>query len=312
MPHDRTPAISDHPTAACSRDSLVAAITAFLARTQRFDLAGIRETLEREIDLAGDEALATLTGRLTTAGLAWGYHPVDPLARRLHYVLAERVLSEDPVLTGLDFVGGVRHAPILIFANHLSYSDANLVEVALRRAGYGDVSDRLAAVAGPKVYSNVRRRFSSLCFGTIKVPQSTSVSSEDAVMNPRDVANAARVSIEAARDRLRQGDALLIFPEGTRSRSGGMQPLLHGATRYVDGFDGWILPLGITGTENLFPIDETALAPVPIALHFGEPFRASDLRQQAGGSRRATIDRIGAAIAALLPSSYQGAYTASA
>ncbi len=308
MPHDRTPAIIDDPAAGCSRDSLIAAITAFLARTQRFDLTGIRETLEREIDLAGGEALARLTSRLTTAGSAWGYHPADSLARRLHDVLAERVLSEDPVLTGLDFVGRVRHEPILIFANHLSYSDANLVEVALRRAGYGDVSDRLVAVAGPKVYSSVRRRFSSLCFGTIKVPQSTSVSSEDAIMKSRDVAMAARVSIQAARDRLRQGDALLIFPEGTRSRSGGMQPLLPGATRYLEGFDGWLLPLGITGTENLFPIDENALEPVPIALHFGQPFRASDLRRQAGGSRRESIDRIGAAIAALLPSPYRGAY----
>ena len=91
-----------------------------------------------------------------------------------------------------------------------------------------------------------------------------------------------------------------------------MQPLLQGATRYLDGFDGWILPLGITGTENLFPIDENALQPVPIALHFGEPFRASDLRRQAGLSRRATVDRIGGAIAALLPPSYRGAYAASA
>ncbi len=129
-------------------------------------------------------------------------------------------------------------------------------------------------------------------------------------MTPRDVAVAARVAIDAARDRLQQRDALLIFPEGTRSRSGGMQPLLQGATRYLDGFDGSILPVGITGTENLFPIDETALAPVPIALHIGAPLNARDLWAQTGGSRRAVIDRIGAAIAALLPHAYQGEYRA--
>lgn len=308
MFQDQAPAVAGQ--AGCGRDSLIAAITAFLARTQRFDLDGIPGTLEREIDAAGNEALSTLALRLSNTGSGWGYYPADPLARRLHYVLAERVLSENPVVTGLEHLSGVRQEPVVIFANHLSYSDANLLEVVLRRAGFGDVSDRLAVVAGPKVYANVRRRFSSLCFGTIKVPQSTSVSSEDAIMSARDVAVAARESIDAARDRLQQGDALLIFPEGTRSRSGGMQPLLQGATRYLDGFDGRILPVGITGTENLFPIDETALAPVPIAVHIGATVSARELWDQTGGSRRAMIDRIGAAIAALLPQQYQGEYRA--
>jgi 1-acyl-sn-glycerol-3-phosphate acyltransferase len=308
MFHDQAPALPGQ--AGCGRDSLIAAIIAFLARTQRFDLDGIRDTLEREVDTAGNEALATLAVRLTNTGSRWGYHAADPLARRLHYVLAERVLSEDPVLTGREHLARMRREPVVLFANHLSYSDANLVEVVFRRAGFGDVTDRLAVVAGPKVYANVRRRFSSLCFGTIKVPQSTSVSSEDAMMSARDVAVAARVSIDAARDRLQHRDALLIFAEGTRSRTGGMQPLLQGATRYLDGYEGWILPVGITGTENLFPIDETALAPVPIALHIGVPFSARELREQTGGSRRAMTGRLGASIAAMLPQAYQGQYRA--
>jgi len=60
----------------------------------------------------------------------------------------------------------------------------------------------LTVVAGPKVYSSLRRRFSSLCFSTIKTPQSSAVSSEDAVMNAREVARAARQSIDVAHERL--------------------------------------------------------------------------------------------------------------
>ncbi len=103
----------------CGRDSLIAAITAFLARTQRFDLDGIRGMLDREVDAAGDDALAILALRLSNSGTRWGYHAADPLARRLHYVLADRVLSEDPVLTGLEHLSRIRREPVVFFGNHL-------------------------------------------------------------------------------------------------------------------------------------------------------------------------------------------------
>jgi 1-acyl-sn-glycerol-3-phosphate acyltransferase len=38
-------------------------------------------------------------------------------------------------------------------------------------------------------------------------------------MNAREVVRAARLTIEAARERLRNGDALVIFGEGTRSQT---------------------------------------------------------------------------------------------
>ena len=155
----------------------------------------------------------------------------------------------------------VRGTPLVIFANHLSYSDANVVEVILRSAGASCLADRLTAIAGPKVYSNVTRRFSSLCFGTIKVPQSSERSSEDAVMNPRDVARAARRAIEIAQERLSLGEALLIFAEGSRSRTAQMQQFLPGTARYLELPGTWVLPIGIAGTEKLFPIDGAGCIP---------------------------------------------------
>ena len=118
------------------------------------------------------------------------------------------------------------------------------------------MSDRLTVIAGPKVYSSLRRRFSSLCFGTIKTPQSSAVSSEEAVMNAREVARAARQSIDMAHERLFRGDALLVFAEGTRSRTREMQQTLTAVTRYFDFPDVWVLPAGITGTEAMFPIGD--------------------------------------------------------
>ena len=178
----------------------------------------------------------------------------------------------------------------------------------LQRSGGAALADRLTVIAGPKVYSSLKRRFSSLCFGTIKTPQNSALSTEDAVMNPREVARAARLSIDIAHERLASGDALLVFAEGTRSRNNGMQPLLAGASRYLDGPGTWILPVGIVGTEALFPVGGEALHPVRIETRIGRPIPASVLQAHAGGDRRLMMDVIGLAIAELLLPEYRGAY----
>ena len=68
----------------------------------------------------------------------------------------------------------------------------------------------VARIASPDglVFTSRERRFSSLCFGTIKVPQSADVSSEEAVLSAREVARAACRAIDVAYERLTAGDAL--------------------------------------------------------------------------------------------------------
>ena len=127
-------------------------------------------------------------------------------------------------------------------------------------------------------------------------------------MSPREVARAARQSIDVAHERLRLGDALLVFAEGTRSRAKTLQPLLPGAARYFAGPDAWVLPVGIVGTEAMFPIDEDVLHRVRIEIQVGRPFQARVLQRLAEGDRQVMIDAIGLGIAELLPSAYQGAY----
>jgi 1-acyl-sn-glycerol-3-phosphate acyltransferase len=296
--------------ASAGGEQLVTAIAQFLSAGQdERTVNRIRVALAREVEAAGPRALLRLDKRLEAAGQDWNYYRPDPLARRIHYFLAARILQDGSQMYGIENVVAVAGQPVVIFANHLSYSDANLLEVLLRRAPETvELADRLTVIAGPKVYSSLKRRFSSLCFGTIKTPQSSSLSSEDAVMNPREVARAARRSIEIAHDRLARGEALLVFAEGTRSRNAEMQQLLTGVTRYLDGPDTWILPVGITGTEALFPIGEDALHPVQAIARAGRGIRASVLRERTKQDRRLMMDVVGLAIAAALPPSYRGVY----
>jgi 1-acyl-sn-glycerol-3-phosphate acyltransferase len=202
-------------------------------------------------------------------------------------------------------------APVVICANHLSYADANVVEVLLQRSGGAAVANRLTAVAGPKVFASQHRRFSSLCFGTVKVPQSTDVSSEEPILNSRELARAARQAIDAARARLDEGDALLLFGEGTRSRTGEMRPMLAGAARYLESPGVWVVLAGLAGPEALFPIGAATVRPARVVMRLGVPIRADALLARAGGNRRLVMDAVGLGIAELLPPPYRGAYALS-
>lgn len=290
-----------------SRDTLVAAILDFVAVTDLLSLADIRAALEREIDEAGPEALLALQARLTTDA-GWAYYPRDPLAQRIHHLLADRLLQDDSRLFGLEHLAGIVTGPIAMFANHLSYADANLVEILLQRSGGAPLANRLTAIAGPKVFTSRQRRFSSLCFGTVKVPQSADVSTGEAIMSAREVARAARSSIDAARARLAAGDALLVFAEGTRSRTAAMQPMLAGVARYLDVPDTWIAPAGLTGSEALFPVGHDGLTPARIVVRLGHLICADALLACAGRDRRVVMDAVGLAIAELVPPEYRGVY----
>lgn len=283
------------------------AILEFLAGRDLLAAAEIRVELEREIDAAGSDAVLGLQSRLE-ADYGWGYYPPDPLARAIHHRLADRFLSPGSQLSGAGRVAPVVGLPIVCFANHLSYSDANVVEVLLQRFGAAEIANRLTALAGPKIFTSRQRRFSSLCFGTVKVPQSAELASEDAVLSAREVALAARQSIDAALDRLRSGDALLLFGEGTRSRTAAMQPMLPGVARYLAVPGTWIVPLGLTGSEHLFSLTDSSPRPARLGVHIGDPFRAESLRRHARGDRAVIMDAIGLAIAELLPESYRGVY----
>ena len=298
-----------------SRDTLVAAILDLPSPSAGISCAtcaDIQQALKREIDEAGPEALLALRARLTVdAGLRATIHPESAGAADPPSARRSAAAGRLPAGRVVNHLAGIVMGPIAIFANHLSYADANLVEILLQRSGGASLANRLTAIAGPKVFTSRQRRFSSLCFGTVKVPQSADVSTGEAMMSPRDVARAARSSIDAARARLAAGDALLVFAEGTRSRTGAMQPMLAGVARYLDVPDTWIVPAGLTGSETLFPVGDDALTPARIVARLGRPVRAEALLACAGRDRRVVMDAVGLAIAELVPAEYRGVYGAS-
>ena len=291
-----------------ARETLVGAITAFLHSQPRRSLVLIRRALHRAIDEAGPDAMAQLGAQLATTGADWDYYPANALARRIHRVLADQLLDGRSTLVGLENVKKAAGKRVVIFANHLSYSDANLVEVLLSRGGAASLADRLTVVAGPKVYSSLQRRFSSLCFGTIKTPQSSARSSEDAVMNPREVARAARRSIEIAQRSAapRRGAARVrrrsAQPHARDAADAGRRVAVSRRARHLDPADGH------HRHRRALPDRRRHDPPGPQR----RPRRPADVGRRAarvaGGNRQLMIDQVGSAIASLLPPEYRGTY----
>lgn len=279
----------------------------FAGRNGQGSGEGLQARLERCLDSLGPGALATLMGRVFDTGKEWTYYPPDPLAQQIQMALAEFAVAPDSTLRGVDHLAALPSGCVLL-SNHLSYADANLLSVLLMRHGHAQIANRLTVIAGPKVYSDPLRRFSSLCFGTIKTPQSSARSSEDAVMTAREVAKVALETIALSRERLALGDALVIFVEGTRSRTGGMQRALPAITRYFDPPGVPLVPMGITGSEKFLPVGDQQFHVTTIHVRIGRPADAGTLLELSGGNRRLAMDAVGIAISRLLPHSYNGTY----
>jgi 1-acyl-sn-glycerol-3-phosphate acyltransferase len=290
---------------------IVEQVLAFLSEELETSREPLRKDLERLLEGAGKERIAGLVDRLRTTGEEFTYYPRNALARDINGIVATYTLDERSGIAGTEHLARATKQPVVFLPNHLSYSDANLFDVLLARSGLDELSARLTVVAGPKVYSEAMRRFSSLCFGTIKTPQSSARSSDEAVMSMKEVARLARDALRAAEERQSRGDAILVFAEGTRSRAQAMQRTLTAITRYCEEPSVLVYPLGISGTERLVPVGEERAHRTTARITVGKPALSGDLSAACDGNRRRMMDVVGVAIARLLPPEYRGVYAES-
>ncbi|MBI4753609.1 (d)CMP kinase, partial [Candidatus Desantisbacteria bacterium] len=94
------------------------------------------------------------------------------------------------------------------------------------------------------------------------------------------------------------GMICLIFPEGTRSKTGQLQPAKPGIGMIIamaknNGVRFNVIPCKITGTDKAFPIGAKWIKREQINLKFGKPIDLSDLlEKQDKHSYRAIADRL--------------------
>lgn len=118
-------------------------------------------------------------------------------------------------------------------------------------------------------------------------------------------------ALRAALAYLRRGEVVLMFPEGTRSRSGALQPALPGAAMVALLAGAPVVPVAITGARIRLPgvfFAWMRRRRPHIRIVFGDPIALQQNGENDVASAEASTDAVMRRIAALLPEELRGAY----
>ena len=178
-----------------------------------------------------------------------------------------------------------RTGPVLLASNHLSFVDSVVIplSVAQRRVRFLAKSDYFEG-------KGIKGRFTGALFdalGAIPVER----------RNARD----ALVSLDVMLERLREGEACVIYPEGTRSKDGRLYRGRTGVAHLALESKAPVVPVAVAGTQEVQPIGASMPRPHPFSVRFGEPldFSTGYDHLAPGKARRQITDRVMDAIHSL-------------
>jgi 1-acyl-sn-glycerol-3-phosphate acyltransferase len=160
------------------------------------------------------------------------------------------------------------HGPVILACNHQSFLDPPLVGSALHR---------------PVNYLARESLFRFPILGAI-------LRSWNVVPVDRDGGGAA--GLRAILDRLLKGGAILLFPEGTRSKEGNLQPARSGIGLTVIKSNAPVVPVRVFGTFKAYNRTHKFPRPHPVAVKYGRPIDFSRERAEAKTCAKSRLKQI--------------------
>lgn len=182
--------------------------------------------------------------------------------------------------------------PTIFICNHLSNSDGLVLEKALKEIDP-------TFVAGVKLSNN------SLTSIGINVIKTTNIKPD----------TADREGLKKIIKLVKQGESIVIFPEGTRSRVGSLIEAKKGILLISKMTDAPIVPVGLYGTEKLMPINKEDMGSetfnyADVHINIGKQFELPRIEadQNKKDYEDFAIKYAMKKIAELLPENYRGVY----
>ncbi len=210
------------------------------------------------------------------------------IARQLIHIICRALIF---LLTRREIKGRENvpeNGPLLVAANHISMADQYFIAINIKR--------RMMYMAKEELFRHRPISLLVQAFGAFPVR--------------RGVID--RKSLDKANQVLDSGLALFMFPEGTRSKDGRLQPAFPGSALIALDNNIPILPIGITGLENVrhgplwWIVRRHRLT---VRINIGRPFYLPATNDKPTKERlRGMSDFIMEQIAELLPPEYQGYY----
>ena len=179
-----------------------------------------------------------------------------------------------------------RQGPLLAVSNHLNLADPPVLAIGVGR--------KAIFMAKEELFRSRLGGYFVRSFGSFPVHRG----------------RLDRAALRQAEKVLADGQVLIMFPEATRSRNAQLQPPFPGSVLIALRSGVPILPIGITGTEEIKGLGWMLRRP-HITVNIGVPFQLSSANGKPTRTELAELSGLMMRrIAELLPREYQGYYAA--
>ncbi len=179
-----------------------------------------------------------------------------------------------PVVIGRENVP--KKGPVLVASNHLSFIDSIVISLLSRRP--------VSFLAKEEYFTGTGIK------GAISRGFFTGVG---AIPVRRGAGQAAQEALDAGLAKLQGGQAFSIYPEGTRSRDGKLYRGKTGVAWLALTAGVPVVPVALTGTQNLQPVGSNRIRRAKVTIEFGEPMDVSAYGPaESGRARRTATDAI--------------------
>lgn len=98
-------------------------------------------------------------------------------------------------------------------------------------------------------------------------------------LNREDIRQGLK-TILAGIEQMKNGISMTIYPEGTRSQTGEMLPFHEGSMKLAEKSGCAIIPMAVTGTDDIFEKHVPFIKPANVILEYGKPIYPKELSKE--------------------------------